>query len=428
MNMKPDFLDAAGIQADESTIRLLEKAEAACRMQFEKIAETRLFNQAKILRAFREQHVSYAHLQGSTGYGYGDIGRDTLERVFAQVLGTEEAIVRPQVMSGTHALALAFSGMLRPGQKLVYISGKPYDTLEEVIGIRDSEGSLAEYGVLYGQVDLLSDGSFDKDGICAALRDPTVHVAAIQRSRGYAWRPSLTVESINDVIAFVRSIRPDVKVLVDNCYGEFVEKEEPRADILVGSLIKNPGGGIAPTGGYIAGTKDCVERVSYRLSAPGLGREIGSYVAGYSPFYQGLFLAPRTVADSLRVAVLASHLFADLGYDVLPEPQEPIRADIIQSIRFSSADRLVAFCQGVQAGAPIDAFVTPEPWEMPGYEHCVIMAAGTFVQGSSIEMSADAPLCEPYIAYLQGALTYDHGKLALVVALEELRKKNLLHI
>ena len=420
--------DAASLWGIDATIvQRITEAEASCDAPFLAVDRIRLHNQAKVLAAFQANRVAYAHFQPSSGYGYGDIGRDTLEKVFAQALGCEDALVRPQIMSGTHALSLALSALLTPGQTLLSVSGKPYDTLEGVIGIRPQPGSLAEYGVAYRQVDLLPGGAFDRSAIMEALRDSSVHVVAIQRSRGYDWRPSLRTVDMLDIMAEIRQARQDVMILVDNCYGEFVECDEPsQADVLVGSLIKNPGGGIAPTGGYIAGRAAAIERISFRLSAPGVGREIGSYAAMYTPFFQGLFLAPRTVADSMKVAILAAEVFAGLGYDVLPKAGESQRADIIESIAFGDAARLIAFCQGVQAGAPVDAFAAPEPWDMPGYAHPVIMAAGTFVQGASIEMSADAPMKEPYIAYLQGALTYDHGKIALMIAMQHMQKQGVL--
>ncbi len=389
--------------------------------RFSVIDETAEVNQLKVLNAMQKNKISAEHFQGSTGYGYDDAGRDDLEKVYADVFHTQDALVRSQITCGTHALSLALAANLRPGDELLSISGKPYDTLEEVIGIRPSRGSLAEYGIRYSQVELKEDGSFDYDAIRSAL-GPKVRVAAIQRSKGYLTRPSLSVDQIGEAIMFVKSIRPDVLVMVDNCYGEFVDRVEPSdfgADMTVGSLIKNPGGGLAPMGGYIAGTKECVENCAVRLTSPGLGREVGASLQINRSFYQGLFLAPTVTAGALKGAIFAANLFERFGYRCIPDGKEP-RQDIIQAIEFGSEEGLVRFCEGIQAAAPVDSYVTPEPWPMPGYDSNVIMAAGAFIQGSSIELSADGPLHEPYAAYFQGGLTWEHAKFGILKAAQRL--------
>ena len=379
------------------------------------------YNQLKVIGGMQKNRVSDIHFAATTGYGYNDLGRDTLEAVYASVFHGESALVRPQLISGTHALNIALSGNLRPGDELLSPVGKPYDTLEEVIGIRPSCGSLAEYGITYRQVDLKEDGSFDFEGIRQALNERT-RLVAIQRSKGYATRPTLSVERIGELIAFIKSIRPDVICMVDNCYGEFVETIEPTdvgADMIVGSLIKNPGGGLAPIGGYIVGRQDCVDRASYRLSAPGLGKEVGASLGINQQLYQGLFMAPVVVAGALKSAIFAANIYEALGYDVVPDGSEE-RYDIIQAITFGSPEGVIAFCKGIQAAAPVDSFVTPEPWDMPGYDSQVIMAAGAFVQGSSIELSADGPIKPPYAVYFQGGLTWYHGKLGILKSLQSL--------
>lgn len=373
--------------------------------------------------------VSAECFQSGTGYGYNDIGRDTLEEVYANVFHTEAALVRAQITCGTHALAVALAGNLRPGDELLSISGKPYDTLEEVIGIRPSNGSLAEYGVSYRQVDLLVDGSFDFDGIRAAIR-PNTKLVEIQRSKGYQTRPTLSVQAIAEAIRFVKDINPDILILVDNCYGEFVEEEEPSdfgADMVVGSLIKNPGGGLAPIGGYIAGTKKCIENAAYRLTSPGLGREVGASLGVNRDFFQGLFLAPTVVAGALKGAIFAANIYERLGFKVVPNGTED-RHDIIQAVEFGTPEGLVAFCEGIQFAAPVDSYVTPEPWAMPGYDSDVIMAAGAFIQGSSIELSADGPLKPPYAAYFQGGLTWEHAKLGILRSLQRLVEKGIVSL
>ncbi len=392
-------------------------------LEFDAVAE---FNQLKILAAMQKNKVSAECLLGTTGYGYNDLGRDTLEKVYADTFKGEDALVRPQITCGTHALALALMSNLRPGDELFSPVGKPYDTLEEVIGIRPSMGSLAEYGVSYSQVDLLPDGAFDFDGIKAAINEKT-KLVTIQRSKGYAMRPSLSVERIGELISFIRSIKKDVIIMVDNCYGEFVETREPLevgADMIVGSLIKNPGGGLAPTGGYIVGKKECIENAAHRLTSPGLGKEVGASLSMNQSLFQGFFLAPTVTCGALKSAVFAANLYERLGYFVVPSGSEK-RVDIIQSVELKSAEALKAFCKGIQAAAPVDSYVTPEPWDMPGYDSQVIMAAGAFVQGSSIELSADGPLKEPYAVYFQGGLTWYHGKTGILMSLQKLVDANL---
>lgn len=389
--------------------------------RFEQIDAICEYNQLKVLKALQDCHVSEACLYGSTGYGYNDIGRDTLEQVYARVFHTEDALVRPQITCGTHALSLALMSNLRPGDELLSPVGKPYDTLEEVIGIRESKGSLKEYGISYRQVDLLSDGTFDYDGIKKAINDKT-KLVTIQRSKGYQTRPTFSVKQIGELISFIKNIKPEIICMVDNCYGEFVETIEPSdvgADMIVGSLIKNPGGGLAPIGGYIAGKKECVENAAYRLTSPGLGKEVGASLGVLEKFYQGLFLAPTVTSGALKGAIFAANLYEKLGYKVVPNSTES-RHDIIQAIEFGTREGMVAFCKGIQAAAPIDSYVTPEPWAMPGYDSDVIMAAGAFVSGSSIELSADGPVKEPYAVYFQGGLTWHHAKFGMMKTLQTL--------
>lgn len=397
------------------------------RERFTIIDETAEYNQLKVLRAMQEHQVSEACLLGTTGYGYNDLGRDTLEEVYASVFHTESALVRPQITCGTHALALALMSNLRPGDELLSPVGKPYDTLEEVIGIRPSKGSLKEYGISYRQVDLLPDGSFDYDKIKENINEKT-RLVTIQRSKGYQTRPTLSVKRIGELIAFIKGIKPDVICMVDNCYGEFVEKCEPSdvgVDMVVGSLIKNPGGGLAPIGGYIAGKKECVENAAYRLTSPGLGKEVGASLGILSAFYQGLFLAPTVTASALKGAIFAANVYERLGYHVVPDSTES-RHDIIQAVEFGTPEGVIAFCQGIQAAAPIDSHVTPEPWDMPGYDAQVIMAAGAFVSGSSIELSADGPIKPPYAVYFQGGLTWQHAKFGIMKSLQMLLDKGIL--
>lgn len=389
--------------------------------QFRHIDQVAEFNQAKVIAAMQKNRVNATHFNLSTGYGYDDEGRDNLERVYADCFGAEAALVRPQITCGTHALALALGANLLPGDELLSPVGGPYDTLEEVIGIRPSPCSLKEYGVSYRQVDLLPDGGFDYDGIRAAINEKT-RLITIQRSKGYATRPSYSVEEIGKLIAFCKECKPDVLCMVDNCYGEFVETQEPTnvgADMVVGSLIKNLGGGLAPTGGYICGRKSCIERCAYRLSAPGLGREVGANLGLLTSFYQGLFLAPTVVSSAVRGAVFAAGCYEKLGFRVVPGSGET-RRDIIQAVELGSREAMVAFCKGIQSAAPVDSYVTPEPWAMPGYESEVIMAAGAFVQGASIELSADGPIRPPYAVYFQGGLTWFHAKLGILMSIQKL--------
>ena len=399
--------------------------------RFKKIDENAEFNQLKVLKAMQENKVSEACLLGTTGYGYNDIGREKLEAVYASVFHTEDALVRPQITCGTHALALALMSNLRPGDMLFSPVGKPYDTLEEVIGIRPSKGSLAEYGVTYSQVDLLSDGSFDFDNIKKTLiENANIKLVTIQRSKGYQTRPTLSVARIGELISFIKGIKSDVICMVDNCYGEFVETIEPSdvgADMVVGSLIKNPGGGLAPIGGYIAGTKECVENAAFRLTSPGLGKEVGASLGILPQFYQGFFLSPTVTASALKGAIFAANIYEKLGFDVCPNATED-RHDIIQAVTFGKPEGVIAFCEGVQAAAPVDSFVNPEPWDMPGYDAQVIMAAGAFVSGSSIELSADGPIKPPYSVFFQGGLTWPHAKLGILKTLQKLVDAGLVNI
>lgn len=397
--------------------------------RFEEIDKNAEYNQMKVIKAMQDNKVAEMHLSGTSGYGYNDDGRDTLEKVYSDIFKTEDALVRPQIICGTHALNVALSSNLRPGDELLSPVGKPYDTMDEIIGIRPSKGSLSEYGITYAQVDLLENGDFDYEGIKNAINDRT-KLVTIQRSKGYASRPTLSVERIGELISFIKGIKPDVICMVDNCYGEFVERIEPSevgADMIVGSLIKNPGGGLAPCGGYIAGRKECVEQAAYRLSSPGLGKEVGATLGVNQSFYQGLFLSPVVVAGALKGAIFAANVYEKSGFVVRPNGTEP-RYDIIQAVELGSAEGLLAFCKGIQAAAPVDSFVTPEPWPMPGYDSDVIMAAGAFVQGSSIELSADGPLKEPYSVFFQGGLTWYHAKLGIMMSVQKMYKKELIKL
>ena len=426
MTMKETYL-SMGI--GEKTYEFCEKIEQDLKERFCEIDKVAEQNQMKVLGAMQKNHVSEACFAATTGYGYNDMGRETLEQVYADTFHTEAALVRPQITCGTHALALALSANLRPGDELLSPVGKPYDTLEEVIGIRPSVGSLREYNISYRQVDLLSDGSFDWEGIRAAINEKT-KVATIQRSKGYQTRPTLSVERIGELISFIKSIKPDVICMVDNCYGEFVEEQEPLevgADMIVGSLIKNPGGGLAPIGGYIVGKKECVENAAYRLTSPGLGKEVGASLGVIQSFYQGFFLAPTVVSGALKGAIFAANIYEKLGFEVVPNGSES-RHDIIQAVAFHNPDALIAFCEGIQAAAPVDSYVTPEPWAMPGYDSDVIMAAGAFVQGSSIELSADGPIKPPYAVYFQGGLTWYHAKLGILKSLQKLKERKLVDL
>ena len=398
-----------------------EAVLAGLRDRFEKIDKTAEANQAKVIKAMQDNRVGAQCFAGTTGYGHDDIGRDTLERVYASCFHTEAALVRPHITCGTHALAVALSANLLPGDELLSPVGRPYDTLEEVIGIRESACSLKEYGVAYRQVDLLPDGSFDYDNIAKAINEKT-KLVTIQRSKGYQMRPSFSVAQIGALIAFVKKVKPGLTVMVDNCYGEFVEENEPSdvgADMMVGSLIKNPGGGLAPIGGYIAGTQKCIDRCAYRLSAPGIGQDVGASLSVMTNFYQGFFLSPTVVAGALKGAVFAAAVYEKLGFRVLPSAAED-RHDIIQAIELGSAERMEAFCEGIQSAAPVDSYVTPVPSPIPGYDDEVIMAAGAFVQGSSIELSADGPIRPPYAVYFQGGLTWPHAKLGVLMSLQKL--------
>ena len=413
----------------EKVLKFARETEAALKERFEEIDGVAEYNQLKVIKAMQEARVSDIHFAGTTGYGYNDLGRDTLEEVYARAFHGEDALVRPQLISGTHALTVALSGNLRPGDEILSPVGKPYDTLEEVIGIRDSVGSLKEFGITYSQVDLLPDGSFDFAGIRKAINERT-KLVEIQRSKGYATRPTLSVARIGELISFIKSIKPDVICMVDNCYGEFVETLEPTdvgADMIVGSLIKNPGGGLAPIGGYIVGRKDCIERAAYRLTAPGLGKEVGASLGVSQSLYQGLFLAPTVVAGALKGAVFAANLYEKLGFGVVPNGSES-RHDIIQAITFGTPEGVIRFCEGIQAAAPVDSFVTPEPWAMPGYDSDVIMAAGAFIQGASIELSADAPIKPPYAVYFQGGLTWYHAKLGILMSLQKLCDAGIINL
>lgn len=405
----------------KEVLEFAREAEESLKDRFSAIDKIAEFNQLKVIHAMQENRVSDIHFSGTTGYGYNDLGRETLERVYAGIFHTEDALVRPQITCGTHALYTALAGNLRPGDELLSPVGKPYDTLEEVIGIRESIGSLKEFGITYRQVDLFPDGGFDYEGIRAAINENT-KLVTIQRSKGYASRPTLSVERIGELIAFVKGIKSDLICMVDNCYGEFVEILEPGdmgADMVVGSLIKNPGGGLAPIGGYIAGTKECIEKAACHLGSPGLGREVGASLGVNQAFFQGLFLAPTVTASALKGAVFASKVYEKLGYPVIPDSSES-RHDIIQAITFGKPEGVIAFCQGIQAAAPVDSFVTPEPWDMPGYDSPVIMAAGAFIQGASIELSADGPIKPPYSVFFQGGLTWYHAKLGILKSLQAL--------
>ncbi len=402
--------------------KMIAEAESELKDVFAAIDENEEFRTREILDAFRTEGISYRHFAPTTGYGYDDTGRDALERVFAAVFHTESALMRPHIASGTAALSLTLFGLTRAGDRILSATGMPYDTLQTVIGDRNhpQPGSLREAGVEFDVAEL-KNGRIDVDAVERMIRPETTLIIA-QRSRGYAWRPSLMPEAFQELAGMIHSRHPGVRLMVDNCYGEFVCRYEPTdygADVCVGSMIKNPGGGLAPTGGYIAGKEEAINRIAYRLTAPGLGRELGSYAASYRPFYQGLFMAPHTVAQALKTAILASRIFENLGMETTPPSGEP-RADIIQAIRLETPERLVAFCRGIQEASPVDSMASPEPWDMPGYEDPVVMAAGTFVAGASIELSCDGPIRAPYTAYMQGGLTYAHGKIALAEALQKM--------
>lgn len=414
---------------DKRILSFSDKVIESLSDRFKKIDEIAEYNQLKVIKAMQDAKVDYECFNASTGYGYDDIGREKLEKVYASCFDAKDALVRPQITCGTHALALALMSNLRPNDTLLSPVGKPYDTLEEVIGIRESKGSLKEYGIDYRQVDLLPDGSFDYNGIKNAINEKTALVT-IQRSKGYALRPTFSIEKIKDLISFIRKIKPEVKIMVDNCYGEFTEKMEPTsvgADMIVGSLIKNPGGGIASSGGYIVGTKECVENAAYRLTAPGLGKEVGASLGTNRSFIQGFFMAPLVTASAVKGAVFLATLYEQLGFNCFPKGNED-RSDIIQSIELKSEKAMCAFSDGIQKGSAVDSYVTPIPSDMPGYDSKVIMAAGAFVQGSSIEMSCDGPIREPYAIYYQGGLTWPSAKLGIILSLQKLFEANLVNI
>ncbi len=413
---------------DFRVLECINTAQEEVKEEFQRIDTVKEYNQLKVIRAMQMNNLSDTHFPGTTGYGYDDKGRDVLDNVYKDVFKAEDALVRHQIVSGTHALALSLYGNLRPGDELLCVTGKPYDTLEEVVGIRgEGGGSLKEFGVTYSQVELLENGKPDLDSIGKSINERTSMVL-IQRSRGYEWRQSLLIEDIENTVRFIKSIKKDIVVMVDNCYGEFVEEREPieaGADLAAGSLIKNPGGGLAETGGYIVGTKACVTKAAYRLTTPGLGKKVGSSLGHNRLMFQGFFMAPHVVAESLKGAVLCSAVMKRLGFEISPDTTGS-RGDIIQAVKFNNPDSLIAFCQGIQKGSPVDSYVTPEPWDMPGYDSPVIMAAGAFIQGSSIELSADAPIKPPYIAYMQGGLVYEHVKLGIMIALQNMLDRQLI--
>ena len=410
-------------------LNLSMEVEASLKDRFQQIDKVTQYNQMKVLNAMQKNKLSEAHFSPTTGYGYNDIGRETLEKVYADIFHTEKALVRSQITCGTHALYLALSAILRPGDELISPVGKPYDTMEEIIGIRKSTGSLAEYGISYKQVELLDDGSFDYEGIKNAISKNT-RMMTIQRSKGYLTRPTFSVKQIGGLISFIKDINPEIICMVDNCYGEFVDIIEPSdvgADMVVGSLIKNPGGGLAPICGYICGTTECINKAYYRLTAPGLGSEVGATLGVNREFFQGLFQAPQVVNGALKGAIFAANLYQKLGFDCTPNATEQ-RHDIIQAITFNDPKKVIAFCEGIQYAAPVDSYVTPTPWAMPGYDCDVIMAAGAFISGASIELSADAPMHEPYTVYFQGGLSYDHARFGIMKSLARMEKKGLLDI
>lgn len=414
---------------DEKVYDYCTEIETGLKERFSEIDKTAEQNQVKVIKAMQEARFAEEHLYGTTGYGYNDAGREAVEAIYAKVFGTEDALVRQQITCGTHALTIALSGNLRPGDEILSPAGKVYDTLEGVIGVREQKGSLAEFGITFRQVDLLPNGEFDYENIRKNINEKT-KLIEIQRSKGYDVRPTLSVAKIGEIIKFVKSIKPDVICMVDNCYGEFVETIEPSqvgADMVVGSLIKNPGGGLAPIGGYICGTKECIENCAYRLTSPGLGKEVGASLGVTRNIAQGLFLAPTVTAASLKGAIFAANVYEKLGFKTVPNSTES-RHDIIQAVEFGKPELIQAFCEGIQAAAPVDSFVTPVPWDMPGYDSQVIMAAGAFVSGASIELSADAPMKEPYAVYFQGGLTYQHAKFGIMMSLQKIVEKGLLKV
>ncbi|MCX7710377.1 MAG: methionine gamma-lyase family protein [Clostridia bacterium] len=430
MNFKSQNLLKSEFGIDENVIKIANTVEKEIEEILREIDSIKEYNQLKVIKAMQDHHLSDSHFSGTTGYGYDDRGRDVLDAVYASVFKAEDALVRHQIVSGTQALALCLYGVLRPGDELLAATGKPYDTLEEVIGLRgEGGGSLKEFGVSYRQVDLNSSGDVDFDAILQGVNDKT-KLVYIQRSRGYSWRPCIKLNDIAKIVELVKGKKKDVVVLVDNCYGEFVEEKEPTevgADLAAGSLIKNPGGGLAPTGGYIVGKECYVRKAAYRLTSPGLGKKVGSTLGQSRLMFQGLFLAPHVVSESLKGAVFCAALMQRLGFETSPLPAEK-RGDIIQAIKFYNPDSLIAFCQGIQKGSPVDAFVTPQPWDMPGYDSPVIMAAGAFIQGASIELSADAPIKPPYTAYMQGGLVFEHVKLGILIAVQMMMEKGIVKI
>lgn len=407
----------------ENILHLIDECEQEIAPHFKELDDIMSYNQYKVLASFQKNNICDRHFSWNTGYGYDDAGRDAVERVYADIFHTESALVRPIIVNGTHALSLTLMGILRPGDQLIYCTGAPYDTLEETIGLRGTgKGSLKDYGVSYDQVELTEDGRIDLEALAEAIT-PATRMVTVQRATGYGWRRAITIEEIQEWVSFVKDIDPDIICMVDNCYGEFLHIKEPTdagADIVAGSLIKNPGGGLALTGGYVAGRADLVEKVSYRMTTPGIGGECGLTFGQTRSMLQGLFIGPKTVNGAVKGAVLCAKVFEKLGYDVCPLPEDT-RSDIIQAVKLGSPEAVIAFCKGIQAAAPIDSHVSPEPWDMPGYEDPVIMAAGAFVQGSSIELSADAPIREPYIVYFQGGLTYEHSKFGVIKALQALQ-------
>lgn len=414
----------------KDVLNIINKSEDLVSERFSQLDDIMAYNQYKVLDAFQKNGIRDMHFSWNTGYGYDDPGRDAIERVYADIFNTDAALVRPIIVNGTHALTLTLMGILRPGDELIYCTGAPYDTLEEVIGIRgEGKGSLKEYGVSYKQVELTEDGNIDFDALKSAI-GPKTRMVTLQRATGYGWRKAISIEEIEEWTKFVKGINPDIICMVDNCYGEFLHVKEPTdvgADVIAGSLIKNPGGGLALTGGYIAGRQDLIEKVSYRMTSPGIGGECGLTFGQTRTMLQGLFIAPKTVNGAVKGAILCSKVFELLGYDVCPKADD-IRSDIIQAVKLGTPEGVIAFCKGIQAAAPVDSHVSPEPWAMPGYEDPVIMAAGAFVQGSSIELSADAPIRPPYVVYFQGGLTYEHSKFGVIKALQELYDKQLIAI
>lgn len=413
----------------EEVFDYCSKIEDGLESRFRDIDKVAELNQIKVIKAMQDAKLEESHMYGTTGYGYNDSGREAVEAVYAKVFGTEDALVRQQITCGTHALTIALSANLRPGDEILSPVGDVYDTLQGVIGVREQKGSLAEFGITYRQVNLLPNGDFDFKGIKAAINDRT-RIVEIQRSKGYDVRPSLSVKRIAELIEYVKSVKSDVICMVDNCYGEFVETIEPSqygADMVVGSLIKNPGGGLAPIGGYICGTKECIENCAYRLTSPGLGKEVGASLGITRYIAQGLFMAPTVTASALKGAIYAANIYEGLGFKTVPDAKEN-RADIIQAVEFGDPEKVVAFCEGIQAAAPVDSFVTPIPWDMPGYDSQVIMAAGAFVSGASIELSADAPMKEPYAVYFQGGLTYQHAKFGIMMSLQRMVEKKLVKL